>query len=208
LSTHTVWYAYTPQANLRVDANTFGSSYDTTISAYTGSPGALTQIDCNDDAQGAQSQVIFDVTAGQTYYIMVGAFDSSAGGDLTLTLRQAPPPPPAPVVRLSIDRGASLDRSATATVSGRVTCNQPLYVSLSGSLTQAVGRHRTAEGHGDDGVFCTPPGVPWTMTMAASGNQYSHGPAQADIGASACNSDGCTLDLSSARVTLRAGHPK
>ena len=69
-SGHTVWYTFTPSADIRLDANTFGSSYDTTISVYAGSPGALTQIACNDDASGLQSQVVFDATGGQTLYIL------------------------------------------------------------------------------------------------------------------------------------------
>src|SRR6266542_399336 len=47
---HTVWYTYTPGADGWVNANTFGSNYDTTLSVYTGARGALTQVTCNDDA--------------------------------------------------------------------------------------------------------------------------------------------------------------
>src|SRR5437588_137637 len=45
-----VWFTYTPQTNIRLEANTFGSGDDTTLSVYTGSRGALTQIACNEDA--------------------------------------------------------------------------------------------------------------------------------------------------------------
>jgi len=108
----TVWYTFTPSADIRLDANTFGSSYDTTISVYTGSPGALTQIACNDDSAGLQSQVIFDATGGQTYYIMAGSFFSASGGSLTLTLRQPPPPPEVGVPTTSL-------RNPTVSVSRR-----------------------------------------------------------------------------------------
>ena len=40
----TVWYAFTPAADAFVLADTFGSDYDTTLSAYTDSPSSLTQI--------------------------------------------------------------------------------------------------------------------------------------------------------------------
>jgi hypothetical protein len=46
-----------------IEANTFGSDYDTTLSVYTGSRGALTQIACNDDADLLQSLVRFNATA-------------------------------------------------------------------------------------------------------------------------------------------------
>jgi hypothetical protein len=64
---HTVWYILTLPADTHVGANTFGSSYDTTLSVYTGSPGALNQIACNDDAGfGLQSSVAFIAAAGVT----------------------------------------------------------------------------------------------------------------------------------------------
>ena len=49
-SAQSVWYAFTPLTNMRLEANTFGSGYDTSLSIYTGSRGALNQIACNDDA--------------------------------------------------------------------------------------------------------------------------------------------------------------
>src|SRR4051794_14926624 len=61
----TVWYAVTPPFSGTLDANTYGSNYDTTLSVYTGSPGALTQIACDDDtSSGLQSEVQVSVAAG------------------------------------------------------------------------------------------------------------------------------------------------
>ena len=40
---HSVWYAFTPTANTTIRADTVGSNYDTTLSVYTGSRGALSQ---------------------------------------------------------------------------------------------------------------------------------------------------------------------
>jgi hypothetical protein len=79
---HTVWYTYTPSAAGSVNANTFGSDYDTTLSVYTGTRGALTQIACNDDFGGVQSSVTWEVVAGTTYYLMAGSFFDSPGGNL------------------------------------------------------------------------------------------------------------------------------
>ena len=88
----TVWYAFTPSAGKRFEINTFGSDYDTDLAIYTGTRGNLTEVACNDDARdkvpGAdvQSKVVFDAVAGETYYIMVGAFDSGPGGNLVFHL--------------------------------------------------------------------------------------------------------------------------
>jgi hypothetical protein len=90
----TVWYRFTATENITVLANTFGSDYDTVLSVYTGSRGALTPVACNDDAQGVQSAVRFDAVAGETYFLMVGNFSGGPGGSLSLFLGAAPPPPP------------------------------------------------------------------------------------------------------------------
>jgi hypothetical protein len=79
---HTVWYVITPTADLSMIVHTFGSKYNTTVSVYTGTPGALTQLACNDDVQSLQSWVAFSAVAGTTYYIMVGSSGSSPGGRL------------------------------------------------------------------------------------------------------------------------------
>ena len=78
-----------PSQDIRITANTFGSDYDTGLSAYTGTRGALTQIACNDDAGGTlQPSVTINAVAGQTLFFMVGAFPSGPGGDL---VRSSPP---------------------------------------------------------------------------------------------------------------------
>ncbi len=76
----TVWYAWTAPADMRVEANTCGSTYDTTLSAYTGAPGALTQLACNDDSGGVQSRIRFDVSAGVQYLLMVGSSPAALVG--------------------------------------------------------------------------------------------------------------------------------
>jgi hypothetical protein len=62
-----VWFAYTPSSNVQITADTFGSNYDTVLSAWTGTQGALSLIACNDDFNGAQSQISFSATGGTTY---------------------------------------------------------------------------------------------------------------------------------------------
>lgn len=92
-SSHTVWYAFTPSADMRVEINTFGSDYDTTLSVQTGTRGALTQIACNDNSgRGSQSRVRFDAVAGVTCWIMASSYYCSSGGHLVLNLLPAPPP--------------------------------------------------------------------------------------------------------------------
>jgi hypothetical protein len=82
----TLWYAFTPKRRMTIQANTFGSNYDTDLVVYTGTRGNLTEVACNDDDQGLQSSVTIDVARGQTHYFMVGAFASGPGGTLVLNL--------------------------------------------------------------------------------------------------------------------------
>jgi len=76
-----VWYAFTPTSDMAVEMNTTGSDYDTVLSVYTGTRGALTLVPmaCNDDYYGLQSRVQFQATAGTTYYAMVGTCCGNGG---------------------------------------------------------------------------------------------------------------------------------
>jgi PKD domain len=89
-----VWFAYTPTSEGTIDADTFGSSYDTVLSAWTGSEGALSRIACNDDFGSLQSRIDFKATPGTTYYFMVArccGLGGDGGGLLTFSLDQIDP---------------------------------------------------------------------------------------------------------------------
>ncbi|MBK8027730.1 MAG: S8 family serine peptidase [Chloroflexi bacterium] len=77
LVSNTVWYKFTPAYTMTVNANTFGSNYDTVLGVYDG---ALTSVACNNDlvAGVTQSQVNFTAVAGTTYNILVGDLTSTA----------------------------------------------------------------------------------------------------------------------------------
>jgi hypothetical protein len=92
-SNGSVWYTFTPGSDMVIEANTFGSDYDTVLSAYTGTRGALALVPgaCVDDYNGLQSRVRFPVTAGETYYLLVGfccGGGSDGGGNLHLEVQE------------------------------------------------------------------------------------------------------------------------
>jgi hypothetical protein len=134
-SKKTVWYSFTPPADMRVEFNTFGSDYDTILSVYRGARGALIQEACNDNAgTERQSRVRFDARGGITYWVMVGGDYWSVGGRLQLNALPAPPPL---AVGLTIDNVGGVDpTTGLATVNGSVTCSRPVLVSISGQLKQ------------------------------------------------------------------------
>ena len=90
----TVWFKYTADTTRNVFFSTIGSTptadYDIMMGVFTGSCGSLTQVKCNDDANGVrQSEVFLTVQSGTTYYILVGEWNGGGtsggvptGGDL------------------------------------------------------------------------------------------------------------------------------
>ncbi|HEY0738644.1 MAG TPA: hypothetical protein VGD69_27245 [Herpetosiphonaceae bacterium] len=153
-SSASVWFSFTPTADMGIEANTFGSNYDTTLSVYTGSRGNLTQITCNDDTEGLQSRVRAALTAGVTYYFMIAAFQDQAGGDLIFSVAPFSLSDPL-TLELQIDHNARVDQqSGVATVHASITCSRPAYVSLSGALFQQLPRNTFVQGLAFDGIYC------------------------------------------------------
>ena len=105
-SYNTVWFTFTPSSSGTIaDLSTQFSNYDTTLAVFTGTAGNLTLVPnaCNDDINAGvivQSDLQnIPVTAGITYYIMVGAFGPpdpnpiALGGYSNITLSFTPGPP-------------------------------------------------------------------------------------------------------------------
>jgi hypothetical protein len=93
-----VWFAFTPPSDIMIQADTFGSNYNTLLSAWTGTQGALNLVACNDNFQGQQSVVRFLATSGTTYYFMVTiccGTGGNGGGDLHFALTHLLLQPPA-----------------------------------------------------------------------------------------------------------------
>ena len=123
---------------MRVEANTFGSNFDTTLGVYTGTRGSLTQIACNDDSNGTlQSRVRFDAIAGTTYYFMVSSLFQTSLAGLLFNVVQAPP---AFSFAPSVAQFGSVSPSTgTAAINGSVKCSAPSYVTIFGQVKQTHG---------------------------------------------------------------------
>ena len=132
----TVWFKYRASQDGVVTANTFGSDYDTTLSIYTFTPGRmLTQIACNDDYDSLQSSVLFEARAGVTYYVMVGAYASGPGGQLTFSMEALDGHPPG-AVQVAVN-SVSLDpATGLLLVEGTATCSGPTTGYIFGDITQ------------------------------------------------------------------------
>jgi hypothetical protein len=84
----TLWFRYrNPLLGIFevVRITTVGSDYDTVLAVYSGSPGSLTSVVCNDNVGAAQhSSVDVSLWIGPTYYIEVASNGPTAG---TLNLK-------------------------------------------------------------------------------------------------------------------------
>lgn len=173
----TVWYVLIPSEDATILASTFGSDYDTTLSAYTGTRGDLVQIACNDDTGGLQSSVVVSVTAGEPVYFMVGAFASGPGGNLVFNVDLAPPPLE---VSLAIDPFGGVDpRSGVATIRGTFSCSRSSPVDIFGVLRDRIGRARIEAFFGD--FFLCEGSGRWQAQVTAQNAYLVGGPVEVEV---------------------------
>jgi len=169
----TVWYSYTPSEGGFVQADTFGSDYDTTLSAYVDDGGEQIQIDCNDDAFDLQSAITIEVFAGEPVLFMVGACCGQAGGNLVFNV--AVPPPPLEF-DLQVDEiGSVVPRDGVATITGTVNCSAPSQVDMFARLQQRSGRV-IISGFGFDFFECDGE-TPFALTIVGENGLFTGGKA-------------------------------
>lgn len=210
-ASQSVWYQFTSPTTQRLEANTFGSGYDTALSVYTGQRGVLNQLACNDDANNTlQSRIRFDAQAGQTYYFMASSrYFPVSPANLVFNLQPAPPPFS---IRATVAQfGTVVPSTGAVTVSGSVTCTQQAYVSLSGQLKQKKGK-TAVTGYWSTLVPCDGT-TPWSATVLSQTQLFKGRAAllfsggKAELGATAVGYDpdtgeGKVVNINSV-ITLR-----
>lgn len=72
-------YEYTPLSCHNTRISLCGSGFDTSIRVMTGSCPGTTQVICNDDFCGLQSQLDVGMTGGVTYYIIIAGYQANEG---------------------------------------------------------------------------------------------------------------------------------
>jgi hypothetical protein len=112
--------------------------------------------------------------------------------------------------------GVTIDPTSTVasptgvvTLTGTVTCDVPVGVSLSGQLTQSVGRKTLLYGNFYGFVQCTGGTTPWSVMVTAQNGRFGGGHAQAFVSAYGCTfsyySYECSYAQASATIKLRGG---
>jgi hypothetical protein len=93
-----VWYCYRSSATGTATASLCGSDFNTTIAVYDQCDG--TEIVCNDDFCGDQSEAGWEASAGSVYLIRVAGVDGAIG-DFSLVIENGGPP--VTVVNVALD---------------------------------------------------------------------------------------------------------
>jgi hypothetical protein len=195
---HTVWYSFTPNEDVTVQANTRGSDYPATLSVYTGSRGSLEQIACS--VRNGTAEIFFDATAGETYFFMVGSFSGGSGGNLVFNVDIGSPFD----VEVSVNPTGNVNpKSGVVTISGTVLCSEDSDVFVHGDVSQRAGRV-IIKGSFDESVFCTggEEPTPWSATFEGQNAIFVAGRASVTVSASGCNPVSCDFDQESTTVRL------
>ncbi len=136
-----VWFSFVANGSA-VNLNTINQGGSTTDLAYeilSGSCGALTSLQCSDP----QDFQIQGLTSGQTYYIRVASWTSTAGQTSTFDIQLTTPPPPPANDECS---GATVVSVGNATCGPTVTATN---VSATGTAGNVCGSTSTLYGDGD-----------------------------------------------------------
>lgn len=201
---HSVWYTYTADHDGTMSFDTFGSDFDTAISAYTGTEGSLALIACNDDSSNVlQSQITFDITSGTAYSIMVvGCCRTADGASGNLVVNADASAAPF-TFDVSFSSGSVDLKTHAATITGIVACSETAVFDISGRLEQ-----RLVRGSFSVQVACSPAAS--TFTAAVSPSTGSSMPGRAtihDVWVWGCGATDCGSESLAGEVTTVKLHP-
>jgi hypothetical protein len=163
-----VFYTLTTAAGEKLQIDTLGSDYDTTIGVYTRDGSAIQTVECNKSRLGWNAAVRFRAQPGTTYVVIVtdccgrSSPDqpnaTRGGGSLTLSVTR----PVADALSFDVatpSQGTVDASSGIATVDVTVTCNKRSVVYFVGTLRQIRSGMFVARGYVWGYVSCTPDGA-------------------------------------------------
>ena len=168
-----VFYTFTPSANVRIQVDTLGSEYNTTLAIYTrDDAGQVVEVACNDDRIGRASGLRLRAVAGTAYVFMVGRCCGNPsrgeagrpGGPLVFTVSAVSSAPLEAAI--SVDGGTVDPNTGIATLSGTITCTKRSGVYAEGTLRQVRQGMFVARGYVTAYEVCSPDApVPWSSEV-------------------------------------------
>lgn len=198
---HGVWFTATPAESGTFAIDVTGSDYAAGIFVAQGSPGALEPLLCGPGIVSGFAE------AGTTYYVLV--FGDGTGGPTSgnLVVETYVPPPP-PVIDVTVDPTASVNRSGVVHLTGTVTCTsddpQALLYEVDGEVTQKVGRF-LIRGYFYTELFIPCDGVTqqWSADVAGDNGVFAGGKAASVVFAFGCGNLDCGSGYTEASIMLR-----
>jgi hypothetical protein len=192
-----VWYAFTTAVGTSVVVDVSQSDYPAGVLVGTGTQGNLDTVTCGPGSAG------FFADTGTTYYVLAIDDQSDAGGNggtLRISFTEVTPIE----MTVTIDGTGRLNRQTNeVTVSGTLTCNQPLGVDLSVQVSQRAGRI-TINGDSFSFVECDDSGLfSWEAVTEDADGIFVGGRATVQVSAFACNSADCVDTEASRTIRLR-----
>jgi hypothetical protein len=189
---NSVWYQYSPSIDRTVALDTSASDYSTGLMVFQGTPTADSIVTCGPVAVGLQAQ------AGATYFIMAFSDTDTDGGNLVLSLTNAP----APVMHVSLaKRGLAYHRGA-AKVHGTYVCRHADdFAGVEAHLLQRAGRLKIQADSGTS-IQCDGARHRWSVRLVSQVGTYVRGPAVARVTIFGCGIAACAHQSVKHRIHL------
>jgi hypothetical protein len=189
-----VWYRFEATEDGALLFDVSESSFSAGALVTAGDPADANLVACGSGAVG------FQVTAGQTYFIM--AFSDTPGVTTgTLNVRAEAAQPVA--LDVAVNPIGTFDpKTGLATISGTLQCSGAELASVMIDLSQNVGRV-TIRGSGFADAACTGTAEPWSVDVLPSNGRFSGGHAVSVASAWTCGWFSCGEDVEQQTVKLR-----
>jgi hypothetical protein len=195
----TVWYAFTPTDDVRVEIDARASDYLVGVNLFAGSADEASGFDCNNDA------LAFDTTAGTTYYLLFADVndDGVNGGALRVEIQVAPP---SLNIALIVDPTAKVHpKTGQALITGTVACDRLAeFAEVTVTLRLATGRFTTI-GLGAASTECGPTPASWAAIVSGENGRFTAGAATTESSGFACDVVTCSEATDAGSVRLRRG---
>jgi hypothetical protein len=199
LDAATVWYSFSPSADVRVEIDARASDYIVGVNLFIGSADEDGRADCNNDA------LAFDAVAGQTYFLLFADVndDTINGGFLQAIVQVAPP---SLNISLTVDPTANVHpKTGQARLTGTIACDRVAeFAEVSAFLRLDTGRFTTVGGGGGS-TSCGPARSPWSMLVSGENGRFAAGGATFQLTAIACDLLSCNEAAADGSVRLRRG---
>jgi hypothetical protein len=187
-----VWYTYSPTVKRNVVLDTTDSSYSAGLMVFDGTPTADSLVTCGPGGVGLRAR------AGKTYYVMAFSDTEVNGGDLVLTLQNAP----TPRVHVSLAKRGVAFHGGAAKLHGTFSCtHSESFAELDAHLSQRAGRLKIQADSGT-GIQCDGNRHHWSIRLVSPVGTYARGDAVAKVQIISCGLLQCRQDKVKRNVHL------